>query len=177
MVWPNLAHLRACAVALSKAMRTLSVVLLISATLVAGSHASQPSTLHQATDPDHEPSYAALAQQLVPQQFNTALSLLLTLNASSRPDGVKPLRINLLYARELLDIFSYTYPNASATGNSLQQDSAAGRTADAALPEPDPASNKHRPKHRDMYLAIRDDLNHGYEVLGGFQDLAHRCAA
>ena len=29
-------------------------------------------------------------------------------------------------------------------------------------------------KHVDLYLKIRDDLNHGYELLGGFQDLAHR---
>jgi hypothetical protein len=54
-------------------------------------------------------SLSSLAKQALPDAYRHALSLL-QLNESTQSGAVKPLRVSLLEARELLDIFSYVYP-------------------------------------------------------------------
>lgn len=103
----------------------------------------------------NEPTFAELARSLVPVQFDFALTFLESLNATTRPDGVKPLRINLLYARELLDMFSFAYPNVTAANSGVI------------------VLDIQAQRHADILLQVRDDLNEGYEQLGAFQDLAH----
>jgi hypothetical protein len=54
-------------------------------------------------------SFSGLARQALPEAYKHALSLL-QLDESTPPGAVKPLRVSLLEARELLDMFSFVYP-------------------------------------------------------------------
>ena len=88
--------------------------------------------------------------------------------ANVRPDGVKSLRVDILAARELIDIFIWAYPN-STSQPTMKQGSKKVTTSSA---------RRVLHKSRDeLILAIRSQLDAGYESLGNFQDLAHSLVA
>eukprot|EP00696_Hemimastix_kukwesjijk_P012874 gnl/Hemi2/26193_TR8790_c0_g1_i1.p1 gnl/Hemi2/26193_TR8790_c0_g1~~gnl/Hemi2/26193_TR8790_c0_g1_i1.p1 ORF type:complete len:336 (+),score=125.83 gnl/Hemi2/26193_TR8790_c0_g1_i1:138-1145(+) len=60
-----------------------------------------------------DPSYGDLAAQTIPPLLSKALGLLPTLNATTLPQDVSSLRKAILYAREMLDIFVFSYPNST----------------------------------------------------------------
>lgn len=95
-------------------------------------------------------TYIELAASIVPLQFQSCLTQL-NLDSNIVPDGVKPLRSNLLHARDLIDIFSFAFPPVPCHASTCTS----------------------RPQ--DLLLSIRNDLDEGYTLLGDFQDLAHRC--
>jgi len=54
--------------------------------------------------------YGALAQKKIVAAFDVMFSDLPNLTNETDPDSVKPIRKNILYTRNLLDIFVYAYP-------------------------------------------------------------------
>lgn len=119
----------------------------------------------------HSPSsYGELAAESVIGQWNKAMYLLSSLDmANARPDGVKDLRVSLLAARELIDMFIFAYPNATCqpSASLLHIESATDAARRLLVGK----------KHKEMILVIRSELDAGYETLGNFQDLAHSLVA
>ena len=104
------------------------------------------------------PSYASLAKTLLPPAFSFAVSQL-KVNDTTKPEDVSVLRKSLLHVRDLVDIFSFAYPNTSTAsmGNSIGGSQMRWGQID----------------HQDPLLVLRGDLDAGYTFLGDFQDLAH----
>ena len=62
------------------------------------------------TDPySSNASYPELAAAMLPRAMNASLLLLRALNISTLPSEVKPMRLSLLRARELVDLFLFAY--------------------------------------------------------------------
>jgi len=61
------------------------------------------------------------------------------------PSDVKVLRKSLLACRDMIDIFSFAYPNSTKVSG----------------------------KKRDVWYKIREDFDQGYTLVGNFQDLNH----
>lgn len=55
-------------------------------------------------------TYGDLALKSGPTAFNKSLGLLNTLNETTMPDFVRPLRKSLLVIRNILDLFIFAYP-------------------------------------------------------------------
>ena len=104
------------------------------------------------------PSYCELAAASLPAQFQIAVSLL-KVDGRTKPDDVAVLRKSLLHVRDLVDVFSFAYPNTTNV------------TASTPVLKPAAAGGS---RSNDPLLLLRDDLDAGYTVLGDFQDLAHR---
>jgi len=66
------------------------------------------------------------------------------MNATTLPTDVKTLRKALLYCRDMLDIFVYSFPNETEVGS----------------------------KTLDVWIKIRGDFDVGYTTIGNLQDLA-----
>lgn len=112
---------------------------------------------------ESEPSYPDLAAATVPAAYMKAITLLpKMLNESTGPGDVKTLRVSLLEARELLDVFSYLYgPVYLAPKLTPAKDEWRASIPDQADLE------SHGSK--DVWRWLRKDLDEGYEVLGDFQ--------
>jgi len=130
------------------------------------------------------PTYADLALALTPLQFSFAITQMRYLDDMSQPDDVKNFRMNLLYAREAIDIFAYAYPRQNANEAGSKISSLASKGSDTrtwhnkrslmSLTDTTTTSAQNIVEHDDdLLLVIRRDLDEGYEVLGNFQDLAH----
>ncbi|GAX84254.1 hypothetical protein CEUSTIGMA_g11677.t1 [Chlamydomonas eustigma] len=129
------------------------------------------------------PTYADLALALTPLQFTFAITQMRYVDDETQPDGVKSLRMNLLYAREAIDIFAYAYPRQNVIEakrkllgyNDDKPDTRLlikrGNLIDLKQATSSVATNLENTD--DLLLVIRRDLDEGYEVLGDFQDLAH----
>jgi len=79
-----------------------------------------------------------------------------TLNASCKPDDVHTVRKLALRYRNLLDVFSPAYPNATAS----PEDSGRAATSD-------------KKKKHDKWYHIRHRIDDGYTKMGDLQDLSH----
>jgi len=100
-----------------------------------------------AAQPSGNLTYGQLgAAQILPEWQNVGVYLP-WLNSSSKPGSVKPMRKSLLYCRNGLDIFAYAFPIVKPPSMTLKEAS-------------------------DLFLALRDDLNVGYTLVGNFQDLS-----
>ena len=144
-------------------------------------------------------TYAQLARERAPRAYADALVQLDVLTPRVGAGEVKQLRISVLHARELLDIFAYAYP-PTAPPQPLPQGAdlgpglapcrelkgacdknvlraAYGRGSPAAMhADADADADAGVARHRDMWQSVRDDMEAGYQLLGDFQVGAqHAC--
>ena len=121
-------------------------------------------------------SYGDLALINVPAKFQRAVELLPLINATSRPQDVKLLRVALLEAAQLLDIFVFAYPNDTTYSSDAAPERSENEDAATVVQKQHEAKTLTNGKgSNDVWFTARLNLNDGYEVLGDFQDLAHRC--
>lgn len=92
-------------------------------------------------------SYGELAAATLPAALDATLELLPALNTTTRSQDVKPLRLSVLDAKNLLDVMVFAYPTEWCPP--LQ------------------------PKPLDVWRLARGVLDEGYETLGTLQDLSH----
>lgn len=126
----------------------------------------------------HELTYAELANDRTPSAYQQALGLVDLLTPRVGPGEVKALRVSVLHARELLDIFAYAYPpSVPQRSQELQMDPTRCRERKGAcdiavlrsaqLDAVFAAANLGR--QHDVWQSMRDDLEEGYRLLGDFQ--------
>jgi len=92
-------------------------------------------------------SYGDLGNQTTYPLYQQAQVLLSSLNSTSLPSQVKPLRSALGLFRDMLDLFAYAYPNCSFTDYN----------GDCV----------------DVWRILRESVNVGYTIIGNYQDLSH----
>jgi len=88
-------------------------------------------------------TYNELAASLVAANYTAVVEALPDMNDTTLPQNIAAFRKDLLYTRNLLDIFVFAYPPPS------------------------------QPNETDVWVALRQDMNVGYTVVGNFQDLNH----
>lgn len=146
-------------------------------------------------------TYAQLARERAPRAYADALGQLDVLTPRVGAGEVKQLRISVLHARELLDIFAYAYPPTAppqplpqgadlglglAPCRELNMRSGAcdkdvlraahGRGSPAATSmHADAHADVGVARHADMWQSVRDDMEAGYQLLGDFQVGAPAC--
>lgn len=140
-------------------------------------------------------TYAQLARERAPRAYADALGQLDVLTPRVGAGEVKQLRISVLHARELLDIFAYAYPPtappqplpAEREGADLGLGLAPCRELKGACDKDvlraahgrgSPAATSMHAhadadagvaRHADMWQSVRDDMEAGYQLLGDFQ--------
>lgn len=103
------------------------------------------------------PTYGQLAQMHLTPATKALSPALLVLNESVLPSQVKSARKSVLALRNLFDIFSPIFPNATGECNSSSAVSVA----------------THKTTDGDMWIPIRESLHSGYVLIGDYQDLDH----